>query len=548
MLRAARLTVCFYGRFAGGKRKDLEREARERGWKVAASPRASVDAIVLGEGEPLATSRARLAEEFDDASRDAFVDGAIEILSESEFVARLRGESNPQNVVQDATPATAAALVGVSVATIRRWIARGFLRYERKDGRLPTLPAREIFVARRLAFLRSTNLSEDFIAKRIATFAAVAAAQAEIRPEEGARDLLTFARESARVVVPEGVSGDLTSGEFDVGSVIARATLAVDGKDLLFFLDDSTSEPPIDARGQRRFEFAVAPPDGVYEASTEPTPLSDEEEQLLVAEKLRLWNANETAATGRPAFLDFFRPDAAESPDASDSLAALDAEAPDVVPSVPAPSFADSPIFDVRRDEETSPGSTRFYDANAAELAPRSDATREERERARAAASRRVVALCEQAWNLEKEGYWEESARAYRSAALVGGADPEVSYRLGKALFLLGDYCGARERFFTALELDGGFARAKAELGKTFVALGAPEDARAAFASALVDLPNDPELRIEYGKLLLALGARDSAEREFKAAETLVDDPRLVDDLRRLFASLVETSVPPSNA
>ncbi len=551
MLRDVNSSVCFYGRFAGTTRKDLEREARARGWKVATSLRASVDAIVIGEDEPLEVARARLAEEFDAASRDAFVSGALEIVTESEFLARLRGESQARESMPDATPATAAAFVGVSVATIRRWIARGFLRYERKDDRLPTLPAREIFVARRLAFLRSTNLSEDFIAKRVATFAALAASEAESKREEKevARDLLAFAREPENVDRVKIDARDLTTGEFDVGAVIARTTLTVDGKDLLFFLDPATSEPPIDARGQRRFEFVVAPPDGIFDAPTEPTPLSEEEESLLVAERLRQWNANETAATGRPAFLDLFRADspldAARLDDAALEPAALE-------PASLAHESGDPAAFDVSLDrsepavlefphsEPVGASSTRFYDATAADLTRFHAVAREERERERAAASRRVVALCEQAWNLEKEGYWEESARAYRSAALVGGADPEVSYRLGKALFLLGDYCGARERFFTALELDGGFARAKAELGKTFVALGAPEDARAAFASALVDVPDDPELRIEYGKLLLTLGARDAAEREFKAAEKLIDDPRLVDDLRRLFSSLAE--------
>ncbi|MBQ5788892.1 MAG: hypothetical protein IIW01_01265 [Thermoguttaceae bacterium] len=78
-------TLFFYGRLAFSPRRDAERFARERGFRVASTLRETVDRIVLGEGEPLAQVRARLAAEFDERSRRAFELGTLAVVSETQF-------------------------------------------------------------------------------------------------------------------------------------------------------------------------------------------------------------------------------------------------------------------------------------------------------------------------------------------------------------------------------------------------------------------------------------------------------------------------------
>ncbi|MBQ2039464.1 MAG: tetratricopeptide repeat protein, partial [Thermoguttaceae bacterium] len=123
-------------------------------------------------------------------------------------------------------------------------------------------------------------------------------------------------------------------------------------------------------------------------------------------------------------------------------------------------------------------------------------------------------------------------------AALAGGHEANVCFRLGKILFLLGDYPAARERFYSALELDRGYVDAKFGLGKTFAALGELEEARLAFLDAISEKQDDPALRVELGKLYLRLNRKEDAELEFRRAIDGVDDPKLADDIRRLLLAL----------
>ncbi|MBQ8363491.1 MAG: hypothetical protein IJX36_06145, partial [Thermoguttaceae bacterium] len=79
----------FYGRLAFSTRRDADRFARERGFRVASTLRETVDRIVLGEGEPLAQVRTRLAAEFDERSRRAFELGTLAVVSETQVWTEL---------------------------------------------------------------------------------------------------------------------------------------------------------------------------------------------------------------------------------------------------------------------------------------------------------------------------------------------------------------------------------------------------------------------------------------------------------------------------
>ncbi len=544
-------TLFFYGRLAFSPRRDAERFARERGFRVASTLRETVDRIVLGEGEPLAQVRARLAAEFDERSRRAFELGTLDVVSETRFWDELaatypadapktptlapeepsrrtdsgaflfpelapsaaprsvpptppepgsKAESEPTLETLEelaaterfgCTPAALAELVGVSIETVRRWRRRGLLSTTVENGRLPSFSTRAVLVAKRLAFLCSTGLSDEFVERRVAAF----------------RDFGP-----------------------DAESIILRLTLSSDGRDVL--LDGDAG--PVDFRGQRRFDFGALPTDGSGPLPPTPPFLSQAEEEIALAERLAdrfetPIQASEPLAP--PPFLAFF----ADAPTLGTPSSPV-APAPSTrAPQTPTPT---------KRIEFSTAPSTRF-DFSVSPFSDAEQTTRpvlafdkNARERWRDATKRRVVRLCESAWNLEREGYWEEAARLYRGALLAGGLDAGVCFRLGKLLYLLGDFSAARERFYATLELDEDFVDARFELAKTLVSLGEFDDAVAAFEGALAERPDDPNVRFELGKLYLRLGRREAAVDELRQAAATLDDEKIADDVRRLLFSL----------
>ena len=534
-------TLFFYGRLAFSPRRDAERFARERGFRVAATLRETVDRIVLGEGEPLAQVRARLAAEFDERSRRAFELGTLAVVSETQFwnelaatyptdaskTPILKPEEPSPRTSSDAflfpelapaapksekpeppsepslealeelaaseafgcTPAALAELVGVSIETVRRWRRRGLLSTTVENGRLPSFSTRAVLVAKRLAFLCSTGLSDEFVERRVAAF----------------RDFGP-----------------------DAESIILRLTLSSDGRDVL--LDGDAG--PVDFRGQRRFDFGALPSDGSGPLPPTPPFLSPAEEEIAAVERFAASvvpsQASEPLAP--PPFLAFFA-DAPTSPSPSSPILP---EPTTRVEKTTARRFEPSPGPSTRFDFSATPFSTGAEQTTRPVLAFDKDA----RERWRDATKRRVVRLCESAWNLEREGYWEEAARLYRGALLAGGLDAGVCFRLGKLLYLLGDFSAARERFYATLELDEDFVDARFELAKTLVSLGEFDDAVAAFEGALAERPDDPNVRFELGKLYLRLGRREAAIDELRQAAATLDDEKIADDVRRLLFSL----------
>ncbi|MCF0233959.1 MAG: tetratricopeptide repeat protein [Thermoguttaceae bacterium] len=448
----------FYGKLAMKTRRDAEKTARAAGYRIAASLGENPDVVVLGEGESLAASRTRLAAEFDARSQAAFESGALTIIAESRFWNALGDAPSEASEFASAEsarslggpPAAAAELAGVSIATIRRFWRRGLIVATPDTVPAPYFSPREISAAKRLAFLCSTGLSEDFVERRLRAFL-----------------------ETARETAPETSLGD----------VVLSATLTSDGRDLLVLADGAA----VDWRGQRRFDFAITPPDGAIPA-TPPERLSAEEAEIALTEKLAAWseaNARDDSPDrplSAPPFLAIF---GASEPPRMDERGA----APD--------------------DEKLS---------------------------------RKVARLCETGWNLETQGFWEEAAKEYRAALALGGADPGLSFRLGKILYLLNDFSAARERFYSTLELDAERFDARLELARTLAALGEFDDAADALRLAIEKRPEDPIARLELGKTFMRLGRREEAREEIRAALERFDDETLAEEVR-LFLRVFENSL-----
>ena len=167
--------VYFFGKLAGATRHEATRLARGAGYRVATTLHEGVGLVVLGEGADLGQTRVALAQAFDEKSRQAFENGTLRVVSESQFLARLVQFDEPLGAAreksQGATPAAVASLVGVPVATVRRWLRKGLVEPVDPRARLPILSSDAIVVARRLAFLVSGLLSEDVVERKIRAFA-----------------------------------------------------------------------------------------------------------------------------------------------------------------------------------------------------------------------------------------------------------------------------------------------------------------------------------------------------------------------------------------
>ena len=530
--------VYFFGKLAGATRHEATRLARGAGYRVATTLHEGVGLVVLGEGADLGQTRVALAQAFDEKSRQAFENGTLRVVSESQFLARLVQFDEPlgaaRETSQGATPAAVASLVGVPVATVRRWLRKGLLVPVDPRARLPILSSDAIVVARRLAFLASGLLSEDVVERKILVFAELLAIREapEITADSDAAFPLFDAAPDAQ---PTPLSNALLAPNAprpDLARVILQLTLSADGRDVLLLPDatdaETVSAAPIDAKGQRVFDFAALPADGALNEPVAPAKLSPDEEQIDLAERLAQWNARSTGETGRPGFLSLF----GDAPDAEFATPIVDAERL----TEPAPEPPTTPRPQERPARVATPSFPRPSD---------NFAQRAKEEWLRAGIMRQVT-LCTEAATLEKEGYWEEAARVYRQAALAGGADAGINYRLGRVLFLLGEYGGARERFSAALELDPEFRDARIELGRAHAALRDDEDAIEAFSAALDSRPDDPIARVEIGKLYLKQGKREAAATEFRRAAEKIDDLQLANDVRSLIVTLDARSAAPN--
>lgn len=163
--------VCFVGRLASMSKRDAARLARDHGATVAEKPNAKVDLIVVGEeGLPLIED-ALLDELLDSSTRDAFENGLLEVIAETELWRRLNLVEIEADIHRLYTPAMLAELLGVSVAIIRRWHRRGLIVPTREVRRLPYFDFQEVATARRLAELLAAGDSPAVIEKKLESLA-----------------------------------------------------------------------------------------------------------------------------------------------------------------------------------------------------------------------------------------------------------------------------------------------------------------------------------------------------------------------------------------
>lgn len=156
--------VAFVGKLGGVTRREATRLVRDYGGVPVEMGDPVIDLVVIGADElPLGDEEELL----DSATRQLAADGKLEIVSETQFWQRLGLVDAEQNIRRLYTPAMLAELLGVSLATVRRWHRRKLIVPAREVHQLPYFDFQEIASARRLAELLAAGASPAAIEKKL---------------------------------------------------------------------------------------------------------------------------------------------------------------------------------------------------------------------------------------------------------------------------------------------------------------------------------------------------------------------------------------------
>jgi tetratricopeptide (TPR) repeat protein len=160
------LRVAFAGKLAGLSKREAQQLLRAHG-ATPVDDLAGADLVVLGEGAPSPAIGELLGGE----ARQALEDGKLVALNETQLWQRLGLIEQDQNVSRRYTPAILAELVGVPVATVRRWHQRGLLVAGRQFGQLAYFDFAQVATARQLAALAAAGVSQRQIEKQFTALA-----------------------------------------------------------------------------------------------------------------------------------------------------------------------------------------------------------------------------------------------------------------------------------------------------------------------------------------------------------------------------------------
>ncbi len=144
--------------------------------------------------------------------------------------------------------------------------------------------------------------------------------------------------------------------------------------------------------------------------------------------------------------------------------------------------------------------------------------------------------LCRMAARLEEEGQLEAAVEMYRAAMAAAGPVPEVCFQVAELLYRLGDLGGARERYFTTIELDENYVEARANLGCVLAETGQRELAVAAFQGALAYHADYADVHYHLARTLDDLARGDEAETHWRAFLNLAPDSPWADQARSRLA------------
>jgi tetratricopeptide (TPR) repeat protein len=160
--------VAILGKLASMSRREAERLLAAHGGCVVERPRDRADMIVVSDDFLDVQRLASDQELFDEAARNAFARGTIEIVPESELWSRLGLVDFGHGIQRLYTPAMLAQLLKLPISAIRHWHRRGILQAAREVQRLPYFDFEEVRLARKLAQLMAAGCSLSTVNRRLA--------------------------------------------------------------------------------------------------------------------------------------------------------------------------------------------------------------------------------------------------------------------------------------------------------------------------------------------------------------------------------------------
>lgn len=132
----------------------------------------------------------------------------------------------------------------------------------------------------------------------------------------------------------------------------------------------------------------------------------------------------------------------------------------------------------------------------------------------------------------EECGQLAMAAEMCRVALAVGGPNADICFQLAELLYRLGDTCGARERYYMAIELNEDFVEARASLGCVLAELGELELAVAAFQGALLHHPHYADVHYHLARTLGELGRDRESRQHWQTFLTLTPDSPWAEEAR----------------
>ncbi len=118
--------------------------------------------------------------------------------------------------------------------------------------------------------------------------------------------------------------------------------------------------------------------------------------------------------------------------------------------------------------------------------------------------------------DLEAAGEFVEAAEALRAVLQAQGPSAEVSFMLAELLYRAGDLTAARERYYSAIELDADHLRARTSLGCVLAELDEGELALAALEGVLRQEPDYADAHWHMAGVLASLGRDAEARRHLR--------------------------------
>lgn len=163
--------IVLLGRLSSMAQREAERHIREAGGRVLPQLDSSATLVVVGEDGPSPAEWLKRDCFADMGVREALESGSLRLIRESELWQRLGILGGDDSVQRLYTPAMLAELVGVPVATIRRWTRSGLLTPCREVQRLALFDFLELTAARRLAELAAAGCSLRQLKQTVARLA-----------------------------------------------------------------------------------------------------------------------------------------------------------------------------------------------------------------------------------------------------------------------------------------------------------------------------------------------------------------------------------------